>query len=396
MVLRGPRQTASTIVDFKKQVWTLFRPHCERGLNTLKFHLLDHLVDDLQRFGSIHILSASPYEHFNLIVKQAYSGTSKRLKTRATETVHILGTDLKRQRLASTCQHPQTNQDFNRQGLVQRGERINFQVLLSLTSNSTVTTLDPNSFLRRLHDSFSSDSFPQLLQLLREELTAVSPHLLPLMAELLVVQSGYTHGGYVPHLSDCVEAPWGGTVLRHDKTVIEKDTTVRQRVFGIGWQRQGQYRKQSFVVLKGEEEGEKVLWVAKVLLLFKLSATGHGDIQEFAYVQYMEVTDAVTGVDRALDCVCLRWATADEVDRTLNIQQSLRGTQVQAGEYYGLIPFSSIISTIHVVRSNIAISPFSEKLPWPLHRFYINRFIPTKGPLLTTNQDDTESTEDTE
>ena len=140
-------------------------------------------------------------------------------------------------------------------------------------------------------------------------------------------------------------------------------------------------------MLKGEEEGGSVLWVAKVLLLFKLTATGYGDIQEFAYVQYMEVTDAVSGVDRALDCVCLRWATADEVDRTLNIEQSLQGNQVQEGEYYGLVPFNSIISTVSVVRSNIAISPFTEKLPWPLHRFYINRFLPSRDPLLTTEMD---------
>lgn len=146
------------------------------------------------------------------------------------------------------------------------------------------------------------------------------------------------------------------------------------------------------MVLKGEEEGETVLWVAKVLLLFRLCAAGLGDKQEFAYIQYMEVTDAITGVDRALDCVCLTWATTDEVDRTLNIEQSLRGTQVQEGEYYGLVPVSSIISTVSVVRSNIAISPFTEKLPWPLHRFYINRFIPSKGPLLTTDPDSTDST----
>ena len=188
----------------------------------------------------------------------------------------------------------------------------------------------------------------------------------------------------------------GGTVLRHDDARIAKATIVRQRVFGIGWDRPGQYKKQSFVVLKGEEEGEQVSWVAKVLLLFRLSATGLGDIQEFAYVQYMEVTDAITGVDRALDCVCLRWATADEVDRTLNIEQSLLCTKVQEGEYYGLVPFSSIISTVSVVRSNIAISPFTDKLPWPLHRFYINRFIPSKGPLLTTEPDSADSTKTSE
>ena len=105
------------------------------------------------------------------------------------------------------------------------------------------------------------------------------------MVDLVVVQSGYIHGGFVPRLPDCREAPWGGTVLGHDDTRIGKETCVRQRVFCIGWARPYLPKKQSFVVLKGAEEGETVLWIAKVLLLFKLSATGYGDIQEFAYVQ---------------------------------------------------------------------------------------------------------------
>ena len=89
-------------------------------------------------------------------------------------------------------------------------------------------------------------------------------------------------------------------------------------------------------------------------------------------------------------------STADEVDRTLNIEQSLQGTQVQEGEYYELVPFNSIISTVSVVRSNIAISPFTEKLPWPLHRFYINRFLPSRDPLLSTEKDFTDSVKPSE
>ena len=101
----------------------------------------------------------------------------------------------------------------------------------------------------------------------------------------------------------------------------------------------------------------------------------------------MEVTDPVSNIDKELGCVCLRWATADEEDRTLDIEQSLHGNHVVEGEYYGLVPFSSIESTVTVVRSNIAISPFSEQLPWPLHRFYLNRFICSKADTMVTDRD---------
>lgn len=120
----------STVLLFKKQVWALFGPHCDRGLNTLKFHLLDHLVDDLQRFGTIRVLSASPYEQFNLIVKQSYSGTLKRLHTRERDTIHNLDTNLKRQKLASTQTIGRTLEKTQSYGLVHVGERIRFDLLL--------------------------------------------------------------------------------------------------------------------------------------------------------------------------------------------------------------------------------------------------------------------------
>lgn len=125
------------VLEFKAKVWNLFRPHCKPGLNTLKFHLLDHLVDDLERFGTIRVLSASPYENFNLIVKQAYSGTSKRLQTRARDTVQVLETNLKRQKLERTRHVSQANLHSERHGLVRTGERINFQLFLSLHGKDT-------------------------------------------------------------------------------------------------------------------------------------------------------------------------------------------------------------------------------------------------------------------
>lgn len=41
----------------------------------------------------------------------------------------------------------------------------------------------------------------------------------------------------------------------------------------------GKYKKQSLVGLKEEEQGQDDFWVAKVLLLSRLSGTGTGDIQ---------------------------------------------------------------------------------------------------------------------
>lgn len=50
-----------SVSTFKNSFWALFVPHCDNCINTVKFHLLDHFVDDLERFKIIHVLSESPY-----------------------------------------------------------------------------------------------------------------------------------------------------------------------------------------------------------------------------------------------------------------------------------------------------------------------------------------------
>lgn len=63
----------------------------------------------------------------------------------------------------------------------------------------------------------------------------------------------------------------------------------------------------------------------------------------------MEATGAVSGVDKELFCVLLGCATADEVYITLDMTHSLRWNQMEEWEYYGLVSFSSTISTIEIL-----------------------------------------------
>ena len=76
------------------------------------------------------------------------------------------------------------------------------------------------------------------------------------------------------------------------------------------------------------------------------------------------------------------------MDRTLNIQEELRKSHIEVGEWYDLIPFSSIVSTVQVLRSNISIHPFTPSLPWVLHRFYINRFFIPRGDFMSDDNSD--------
>ena len=286
----------NAVREFKKLLWCVFGPHCNNGLNTLKFHLLDHLVHDLKRFGSISVLSASPYEHFNYVIKQSYASTSKRLQTRTGDTVRNLGTALCQQHFSDkTVQRSPKSKPFLRAGLVQNGESLSFQDLLTFqkdNNHAQHSIRHPAAeLLRKIHSSMATDAFPQLLELLKDHISNIERVVLPTMAQLQIVQSGYVHGGFVPQLSDCIDLDDGSTVI--ERKANTDNIGIRHRVFGIGWERSGQYKKQSFVVMRGEQDGRQVLWIGKDLLLFRLRTAGSPHAEEFAYVQYMDVTRAI-------------------------------------------------------------------------------------------------------
>lgn len=71
--------------------------------------------------------------------------------------------------------------------------------------------------------------------------------------------------------------------------------------------------------------------VSKFLLLFCLSAIGVGNVESFAYVQYMDVTDTVSGFYRAIRCVFLRWEKADDFDKISDIAKSLCYSKIKEG-----------------------------------------------------------------
>lgn len=72
-------------------------------------------------------------------------------------------------------------------------------------------------------------------------------------------------------------------------------------------------------------------------------------------------------------------------ERALKRPQSLCLNLSKEGEYYGLVNFGSIVRTVKVLRSNIAIKTFTAKLPWKIYILYVNCFIMVKGLQLFVN-----------
>ena len=369
------------ISSFKQEMSDLFHKASPTGIGTLKFHLLDHIVHDIRCFGSIRMLTASPFEHFNTHIKSAYASTSGRVLSRDAETVATLAFNLSRRVLADTTSTIrssaiQPSPDVQQFGLVSQGHSLPLHHFVIIHGKGPTPCKDP--FLHSFQKTFPPDAFNQLSTLLQNEVDALPPSSSPNTAQLNIVQSGYIDGGFVPSLSDC-QAYDGLTVLKAARPYA----TRRQRVFGISWDRPRQARKQSFVVMKGvEEDNLDTLWVGHVLLLFHLKGITNHPAKEYAFVQFMEVTSCLTKVDEVLGCVCLRWATDDNIDHTLDPSTHIRAGHIETAEWYGLVPFDSLIGTVQVLRANIPISPFTSPIPWPLHRFHVNRFYVNKDPLL--------------
>lgn len=95
----------------KEMTKKAFDEDCERGLHTVKFHLLDHIGKHLTNFGYLHVLNSSPLAQYNVHVKSPYRSTSQRRRKRLQEAVKIIDncqirtrTSLKR----TCCGHSQS------------------------------------------------------------------------------------------------------------------------------------------------------------------------------------------------------------------------------------------------------------------------------------------------
>lgn len=79
------------IEEFEPTVEKEFVSHCPSGLYILKFHLLHHVLEDLERFGSSSFTDARLFEHFNVFIRQSCRTMSRRFSTWLRKTVQSTG-----------------------------------------------------------------------------------------------------------------------------------------------------------------------------------------------------------------------------------------------------------------------------------------------------------------
>lgn len=89
-----------------------------------------------------------------------------------------------------------------------------------------------------------------------------------------------------------------GTGIWTNQDKILQEPSLTHRLFGIGWDRHVKYGKQMVVIMQGMQKEEEVLWVAELILFTSVKGDGFGGDSDLSCVKYMEVTNAVFGVDR--------------------------------------------------------------------------------------------------
>lgn len=77
--VREPSKSQSKNAKLKRISQTAFALRCRLDLYTLKFHLSDHPLEDLERFENVSFIDAMHLKHLKLLIKQSYTMSSRRL-----------------------------------------------------------------------------------------------------------------------------------------------------------------------------------------------------------------------------------------------------------------------------------------------------------------------------
>lgn len=67
----------------------------------------------------------------------------------------------------------------------------------------------------------------------------------------------------------------------------------------------------------------------------------------------------------------MRWFTTDEADHSARGQEQEAGI-VSLSEWYVVENTSSMMGSVRIMISKLALYPFNRDLPWPCHRLFIN------------------------
>jgi len=185
------------IRTLKVDMASFYKRFTQNGLFTLKFHLLDHLPEDLSKYCSLAYLDSSPFEQYNAIIKMHYRKTSKRHATAFQETVGRIGSSN-----TTISENSRTTErtDHGPQSLVTKGTSTTLHNLRNCTAS--VTTSAIAQVLENLKTHLVDSDIPVLIQLIDDQLREECVGVHDTAVDIKFVNSGFIDGCEVPTLDD--------------------------------------------------------------------------------------------------------------------------------------------------------------------------------------------------
>ena len=404
------------IKRFKKDALQLYGDHHSSQLCTEKFHLLDHIGEDIRRLGGIRFGDAGLYEYAHTLVKKAYRSGSRRKKSAMDETVTLFLKEMNYTSIQGIYENenstkPKPSDSDHVPVLSAREDAIqtdcavlvksgkvfflpDLQKCRKLTrkirkakemeNNGEVENLEYimsnlSKVVVDLVQDVTEDGCRVLCnQLLSKFNTAETPHTASKSFAISRVASGFVPG---------IGTPVGKNFHNKRQKLLVPVSRVRysqRMVSGRGFYG-SEFLRQDCVVVEADDapsgSNSKTisLWVAKVLALLRVP-NAHLQIDEevgsneYVFVQYFEVVSCEDEIDKALGCVKLRWARDEE-----DLHTKGNNPFPDPGKWFDLLPVSSIRSVVHVVRGDYGVEGRGstrnvDDVPWHEQFYYINRF----------------------
>ena len=385
------------IAKFKALAVKVFGQYHGNQLCTEKFHMLDHLIEDLKQVGSIHFISGGLFESSHTNFKRHYRTTSMRKR-------EVMDTCMMRK------VEEEVHQDMT-ENRVQRPKRIRRTkaVMSAVAEDCAVLQIGRNqrtevSFLelRRIHERSNVDNvqmFDKIAERVYEDIRAdMSEDSIEMFlndVESLVKENGGSTKNLLMSRSYCCTVPSIGTPVADD--IIDVDgvphvhvkNTQRRTLFNAISARNYRNRNglhQDVVML--ENNGceccpvhSRCIWFGKLMLLTRLRYVNGNDervVDDYAFVRYFEVVKNETDVDRALGCVKLRWERSDD-------EPLVKGER--PGHWYSITPLSSVVGLVGIVPCQVLLHGKTERLKngkyerrreneveWFDRLYFVNRF----------------------
>lgn len=158
--------------------------------------------------------------------------------------------------------------------------------------------------------------------------------------------------------------------LRYSKSTYTKRF---QRIFGTVKFEARKRFENSFVLLNSTLQVARRLWVARILLLFRIVTSDSTRAYAFVLLENMKYMRSPESPGKALARVCPSCGADDEHGHP-QISQTAKRERIWSavGQLHGIKRFDSFQKGDGVVYNNYRLQPFTKELHRPQHWFYID------------------------